>query len=176
MVYSSSASVDAVPVIPLNLPYSLNRHWYEMDATVVFSRLISTPSFASTAWSVAVFPSGAEFTLEVAADPQARRLGYMFREKVGPYEGMIFLFESPARHGIWMKNCKVPLDIIWLDEDLRVVEIAPQLEPCPDSGPCPTAVPMRNASYVLEVAGGVAAREGLANGDRLIFLEERGSP
>lgn len=127
-------------------------------------------------WSVAVFPSGAEFSLEVAADRETRRLGYMFREDVGSNEGMIFLFEEPARHGIWMKNCKVSLDIIWLDADQRVVEIAPELAPCPESGPCPTAMPMRAASYVLEVAGGVAAREGLSPGDRLVFLEAGNSP
>jgi uncharacterized membrane protein (UPF0127 family) len=128
-----------------------------------------------TDWAVAVFPSGAGFVLEVAAEPAKRQLGYMYREEVGPHEGMIFLFDAPGRHGIWMKNCKVALDIIWLDEDLRVVEIAAEQPPCPESGPCPTAVPMRAARYVLEVAAGVAAREQLAPGDRLVFLEQRAS-
>ena len=48
-------------------------------------------------WAVAVFPSGAEFSLEIAADDDTRALGYMFRDKVGPREGMLFLFETADR-------------------------------------------------------------------------------
>ena len=80
--------------------------------------------------SVAVLPSGEEFSLELAIDPEKRALGYMFREVVGPNEGMLFIFETVDRHGIWMKNCKVPLDLIWLDDRLRVLEVAPDQQPC----------------------------------------------
>jgi uncharacterized membrane protein (UPF0127 family) len=121
---------------------------------------------------VAVFPSSAEFVLEIAADDATRARGYMFRESVGPNEGMLFLFGESDHHAIWMKNCKVSLDIIWLDTDFRVVEIAHEQRPCPKQGPCPSYIPMRSASYVLEVAGGVAKREGLEAGDRLVLLEE----
>jgi uncharacterized membrane protein (UPF0127 family) len=121
-------------------------------------------------WAVAVFPSGAEFSLEVVADPASRRLGYMFREQIGPRDGMLFIFEEPDRHSIWMKNCKVPLDIIWLDPDFRVVEIARDQPPCPEQGDCPSIVPMRTASYVLELAGGGAAEQDLELGDRIQIL------
>jgi uncharacterized membrane protein (UPF0127 family) len=123
-------------------------------------------------WAVAVFPSGAEFSLEVVADPASRRLGYMFREHVGPRDGMLFVFEAPDRHSIWMKNCKVPLDIIWLDPDFRVVEIAPDQPPCPEQGDCPSIMPMRTASYVLELAAGGVAEQGLELGDRIQILAE----
>jgi uncharacterized membrane protein (UPF0127 family) len=121
---------------------------------------------------VAVFPSGAEFSLEVVADPASRRLGYMFREHVGPREGMLFVFEQADRHSIWMKNCKVPLDIIWLDPDFRVVEIARDQPPCPEHGECPSLVPMRTARYVLEVAAGGAAEQDLELGERIRILTE----
>lgn len=123
-------------------------------------------------WAVAVFPSGAEFSLEVVADPAARRLGYMFREHVGPRDGMLFVFEEPDRHAIWMKNCKVPLDIIWLDSDFRVVEFAPDQPPCPEQGACPSITPMRTSSYVLELAAGGVAEQGLEIGDRIQILSE----
>ena len=100
-----------------------------------------------------------------AAVMESRRVGYMFREYVGPDEGMLFVFDSPDRHSFWMKNCKVSLDIIWLDDAHRVVEIAHDLSPCPAEGPCPNVRPMRPASYVLEVAGGTARRERLVLGD-----------
>jgi uncharacterized membrane protein (UPF0127 family) len=127
-------------------------------------------------WAVAVFPSGTEFSLEIAADPHSRALGYMFRERVGPGEGMLFLFETADRHSIWMKNCRVSLDLIWLDADFRVVEIAAEQPPCPEEGPCPSIVPMKPGRYVLEIAGGTAAREGLRPGDRLVVLGGPGSP
>jgi len=121
----------------------------------------------------AVFPSGASFHLELAVDFESRARGYMFREYVGPREGMLFLFETPGRHSIWMKNCKVHLDIIWLDHEARVVEIAHDRPPCPAGEPCISVFPMREATYVLEVAGGTARREGLGRGDRVVlYLEE----
>ena len=66
-----------------------------------------------------------------------------------------------------MKNCRVSLDLIWLDADFRVVEIAAEQPPCPEEGPCPSIVPMKPGRYVLEIAGGTAAREGLRPGDRV---------
>src|SRR5262245_58956580 len=87
---------------------------------------------------VAVFPSGAEFMLEVAADDAARQRGYMERERIGPLEGMLFLSEQDERYAFWMKNCKVALDMIWLDADLRVVDVAHDVPPCPAEGSCPS--------------------------------------
>lgn len=135
--------------------------------TLLTPRLPAAPE-----WAVAVFPSGAEFTLEIAADDATRRRGYMFRERVGPAEGMLFIFDTSARHGIWMRNCKVPLDIVWLDESLRVVDIHADFQPCPAEGECPARQPIGLARYVLEVAGGTTEREGLQRGDSLVVLSE----
>ena len=123
-------------------------------------------------WAVAVFPSGAEFSLEIAESDAERARGYMFREKVGPTEGMLFLFESPGRHSFWMKNCRVDLDLIWLDAAFRVVHIERDVPPCPAEGECPSIVPFQRGSYVLEVAGGVSAKHELKVGDELVILAE----
>ena len=132
-----------------------------------------TPSTAQPPeWAVAIFPSGTEFSLEIAAEPGKRALGYMFREHVGSNEGMLFIFETAERHGIWMKNCKVALDIIWLDEQLQVVEIARNRQPCPEQGECLSVAPFRPARFVLEVAGGVTAKERLEPGDTVVVLSE----
>ncbi len=141
----------------------------------ILSVLLSAlPAVASDVpeWAVAVFPSGAEFALEIAATDRERQLGYMFREEVPAHEGMLFLFGATERHGIWMKNCRVALDIIWLDEDFRVVEIAAGAQPCPADGPCPSMKPMRESRFVLEIAGGRAAEEKLALGDLVIIHSE----
>jgi uncharacterized membrane protein (UPF0127 family) len=126
------------------------------------------PMKAQIDWAVAVFPSGDEFSLEVAADDRSRALGYMFREEVGPREGMLFVFAKSEIHSFWMKNCRVPLDLIWLDASFTVVEIASEQQPCPPEGECPSILPMRSSRYVLEVAGGMAEQQGLRVGERII--------
>ena len=126
-------------------------------------------------WAVAVLPSGAEFSLEVAADAASREKGYMFRDRVGEREGMIFVFEEPDRHAFWMKNCRVSLDILWLDAAFRVVDIAHDRKPCPERGECPSVQPLEPARYVLEFAGGTAKREKLKRGDAVVVLAERPS-
>ena len=143
-------------------------------ASIAVALLVACTVAGTPGWRVAVFPSGAEFSLEVAADDATRARGYMFRERVGPHEGMLFLFDKPGHHSIWMKNCKVSLDIVWLDAAFRVVEIAHDLQPCPEAGPCPASIPLRSASYVLEVAGGSARQAGLEPGDVIVLLEEPG--
>ena len=131
---------------------------------------------ATPEWAVAVFPSGEEFSLEIAADEASRGYGYMYREKIGSNEGMLFIFEQSGPYTFWMKNCRIALDIIWLDENLRVVDIAHDQQPCPAEGDCPGVGPMRAARYVIEVAGGTARREGLKSGDRMTILAEPALP
>ncbi|MCP3980502.1 MAG: DUF192 domain-containing protein [bacterium] len=148
--------------------------------SVLFSLLCAGQIAAEPApaprWAVAVFPSGTEFRIEVAADPVTRARGYMYREEVPSDQGMLFLFDTTGRHGFWMKNCKVELDIIWLDEKLEVVHIAHEQPPCAADGECPTIAPMQAARYVLEVAGGRAAAEGLETGAQIVVLSEPSIP
>ena len=128
---------------------------------------VPAPRFA-----VAVLPSGHEFALEVASDVASRARGYMGREKVGPREGMLFIFGADERHSFWMKDCKTPLDVVWLDASLRIVWIAKGQTPCPPQGDCPSIVPPMPARYVLEFAAGTAAAESLAAGDSVVVLSD----
>jgi len=125
-------------------------------------------------WAVAVLPGGAEFMLEVARDDASRARGYMFREKVGPREGMLFVFDESAPHSFWMKNCRVPLDILWLDAAHRIVYMAESLPPCPAEGDCPSTVPTAPARYVLEFAAGTAREQHLKTGDAVVVLDSDG--
>ncbi len=127
---------------------------------------------AAPQWAVAVLPSGHEYSLEVAADDASRERGYMFRDRIGEREGMIFVFESMQRHSFWMKNCRVALDIVWLDAAFRVVDIARDRPPCPQQGECPSVLPTQPARYVVEFAAGTTRREGLARGNAVVVLAE----
>jgi uncharacterized membrane protein (UPF0127 family) len=123
-------------------------------------------------WAVAVLPSGHEFALEVAADDLARQRGYMGREKIGPRDGMIFVFDDNGRHSFWMKDCKVALDMVWLDVNLRVVWMAVDRTPCPANGECPSIAPPFAARYVVEFAAGTVAAESLRAGDAVVVLSD----
>jgi uncharacterized protein len=112
----------------------------------------------------AIFPDGHVFKLEIARTAEEKARGYMFRDNVGRKEGMLFLFPNSDFHSFWMKNCRIPLDIIWLDQELRVVHVEPKVPPC-RADPCPDYTPMRKAQYVLEVRAGMSERTGLRIGD-----------
>ena len=127
-------------------------------------------------WAVAIMPSGADYSLEIAADAASRERGYMFREKVGPREGMLFIFDHSGRYGFWMKNCKASLDILWLDERLRIVDMALNRPPCPEDGNCPSIEPIGPSRYVLEFAAGVAVKHKLKRGDRIFIVSEPAIP
>jgi len=88
----------------------------------------------------------------------------MFREEVGPREGMLFLFPRDDFHSFWMKNCRVPLDLVWLSEGLTVVHLEKRVPPC-RRDPCPSYLPMRKARLVLEIKAGMAEKAGLRVGD-----------
>ena len=132
--------------------------------------LAASPAGAGSS-AVAVLPNGSSFTLEVADDPEARRIGYMNREEVGKAAGMLFVFEEDAVHSMWMKNCKVALDMVWLDAASRVVEISRDLKPCPAEGECPSIIPAASSRFVIEFAAGTTSRESLRVGDTITVLK-----
>ena len=129
-------------------------------------------AYGAPRWAVAVLPNGHEFSLEVAADDESRARGYMGRERVGPRQGMLFVFDEDGRHSFWMKDCKVALDIVWLDANDRVVWVAPRQAPCPHSGACPSIIPPSPARYVIEFAAGTAKAESLRPGDSIVVLSD----
>jgi uncharacterized membrane protein (UPF0127 family) len=92
------------------------------------------------------------FHVEIANTNETRQRGLMFREKLADNEGMLFLFDSPDKHSFWMKNTLIPLDIIWISDDKKVVDIQ-TMQPCAKD-PCPSYQPPNEAQYVLEVGAG----------------------
>jgi len=113
-------------------------------------------------------PSGKVLQVEVMVKDEDRAMGLMFRPSLPADKGMLFLFENADFHGIWMKNCKFPIDILWLDEDKRVVHLAEAVPPCAGD-PCPIYQPLRKASFVVELNAGQARRERASVGARVTF-------
>jgi uncharacterized membrane protein (UPF0127 family) len=113
-------------------------------------------------------PSGKILQTEVMVSDEDRAMGLMFRPSLPRDRGMLFVFEEPDFHGIWMKNCRFPIDILWLDEDKTIVHVAESVPPC-KSEPCPVYEPMRKASYVVELNAGEARREKAVVGAAVRF-------
>ncbi len=76
---------------------------------------------------------------------------------------MLFVFDKPGRYGFWMYGMKFPLDIIWIEESLRIVHIVENAQPC--SNICETYEPPAEALYVIEVNAGFVEKYGLKVGD-----------
>ncbi|MFQ5718444.1 MAG: DUF192 domain-containing protein [Acidobacteriota bacterium] len=112
------------------------------------------------------FPSGRGFFVDLAITPAEQARGYMGRSEIRDDEGILFHGDGPRVRRFWMKNCLVPIDMIWLDQDYRVLFIEHSAPPCRED-PCPGFGPLFPTTHVLEVKGGIAAAEKLAVGERL---------
>jgi uncharacterized membrane protein (UPF0127 family) len=140
---------------------------------MVIALLIATPLLAGDSAPIrfgkVITERGAELAVEIAATPEQRERGYMFRERMGPEDGMLFLFEEEGIYPFWMKNTKIPLDIIWIGGDGVVVFVAARVPPC-TADPCPDVRPLGRARSVLELAAGRASDLGLRPGAALQLL------
>jgi uncharacterized membrane protein (UPF0127 family) len=113
-------------------------------------------------------PSGKVLQVEVMVKDEDRQMGLMFRSSLAQDRGMLFVFDTLDFHGIWMKNCKFPIDILWLDEDKKVVHLAQSVPPC-SADPCPVYQPLRRAAYVVELSAGQARKEKAVLGATIVF-------
>lgn len=102
------------------------------------------------------------FRVELALTPEQQAKGLMFRTKLGPDEGMLFPMDPPRPASFWMHNTVIPLDLLFIAPDGRVLNIAANAKPY-DETPLKSAGPVK---AVLELPGGRAAELGIAAGDR----------
>jgi uncharacterized membrane protein (UPF0127 family) len=116
----------------------------------------------------AVLPSGRIYSLEVARTPQEQEQGLMFRESLPEKAGMLFSFTDKGVHHFWMKNTMIPLDMVWMDAEGKVIFVSANTPPC-KADPCPSYGPDSPAASVLEIAGGSAAKESIVIGAVLRF-------
>jgi hypothetical protein len=111
---------------------------------------------------------GERFTVAIADDDATRARGLMFVEEMPDDEGMLFIFPDERMRSFWMKNTRIPLDIIYIDRDLEIVSISADTPPCRSRNRrCPSYPSTGPAQYVLEINGGLAAEYGIEPGDRI---------
>lgn len=123
----------------------------------------------SQIWLITL-PNGRKIRAEVMSHPTDMARGMMFRDSLAPDRGMLFIHQTPGKYPYWMYQVKIPLDILWLDAGRRIVEISANTPPCHKrASECPNYGGNQDALFVLELAGGAAAKHGLRVGDTLSF-------
>lgn len=101
------------------------------------------------------------FAVELADTPEAQNRGLMFRTELDDFAGMIFPSDPPQVRSFWMKNTPLPLDIIYIGEDGRILNIHPMTTPYSLDPLYSTGI----TSGVLELRGGRAEELGIEQGD-----------
>lgn len=94
------------------------------------------------------------FFVEAAKTNTEREKGLMNRKKLDKNKGMLFIFDKEGIFPFWMKNTLIPLDIIWIDADKKVVYINENTQLCQNLI-CPSIIPSTKAKYVLEINAGL---------------------
>lgn len=107
-----------------------------------------------------------EVQVEDARTSEERATGLMYRESLRENFGMVFIFDEDVSGGFWMRNCKISLDVIFIDSNGKVVDIKEDFAPCRED-PCPVYSPVKDYRYVLEVNGGWIGKNGVAVGDNI---------
>jgi uncharacterized membrane protein (UPF0127 family) len=130
---------DAVVIIVALVTgfYLYQNYWDDFKTTMLSEETVHTIYIGSSAISVTV-----------ADTEEERILGLSGTESLREREGKLFIFDRDGRYGIWMKEMKMPLDIIWIDKDLRIVHIAENV--LPETFP-EVFSPPSEARFVLEM-------------------------
>jgi hypothetical protein len=104
------------------------------------------------------------FMVELADTDERRMIGLMHRNSLATDAGMLFDFKTDQPIAMWMRNTRIPLDMLFIARDGRVVNIAERAVPFSEQT-IPSSGPVR---AVLELAGGTASRLGIKPGDRVV--------
>lgn len=129
--------------------------------------LSSLAAFGAGGGTVAA--KGHRFMAEVAATQREQQKGLMYRTNLAKDRCMIFVYGEDGPHGIWMKNCLISLDVVWISAEGKIVEMVENVPPCsPLRGDdCPTYGGTVDARHFIEFAHGTIKRIGLKKGDRI---------
>ena len=117
-----------------------------------------------------VFDATSAVRAEVANTDIEKTKGLMNRENLEDDEGMLFNFTSEKNRSFWMKNTLIPLDIIFMDKDRKIVDVIESMKPCPEE-PCKVYESGYPAMYALEVNAGYAERHNIRVGKIVTFRE-----
>ncbi|MCL4381314.1 DUF192 domain-containing protein [Candidatus Marsarchaeota archaeon] len=100
----------------------------------------------------------------IVADTFAKSMiGLMFRKSLGQNKCMLFTFKKPGRHSIWMKNMRFAIDVMWLGEDRKIIEIIENILPC-EGFRCEAYGKSRDSMYFIEANSGFVKKNRIKKG------------
>lgn len=137
------AFLHALLVLPLAACASDSNHWVEL--------------------------AGKRYSVEVADTDEERARGLMFRDSMGAEKGMLFIHDIEEPQAYWMKNTRIPLDILYFDNAKRLVAQQRDVPACTLGDGCPPYPSNAPARYVLELNAGQAEAMGLKDGAEIKF-------
>ncbi len=112
-------------------------------------------------------PDGTKISVELAITPEEQQKGLMFREELQENTGMLFVQSEPRLTAFWMKNTLISLDIIFIDENSKIINIEKAV-PCEQTA-CITYPSKDKAKYILEINAGESKAHNLKPNDPLII-------
>jgi uncharacterized protein len=123
--------------------------------------------------TLVMLPDGSTVHVELAKTEAERNFGLMERTALPQGRGMLFIHDQPGHYGYWMYDCKIGLDILWMDQNHRIVEMSPNTPPCKGkSNTCPSYGGRETSIYVLELPVGSIKAHQLAVGQTVNFNVE----
>jgi uncharacterized membrane protein (UPF0127 family) len=130
---------------------------------------IKQPSYPTSTLTIEAGGKTYPFKVEVARTEEQMEHGLMYRQSLAQDGGMLFIYPQPRLITMWMKNTLIPLDMVFMDADGKILTIAQNAKP-ETTNTISSLVP---ATAVLEINGGAAARLDLNPGDRVISEDLR---
>ncbi len=136
-------------------------------AMIFYWKIKSTAPFQTTTITL----GDQQINAEVANDKFKQSNGLMGRKSLAENAGMLFPMGYSDKHHIWMFNTYIPLDIIWIDENFKIVDIKKDIPPCTESlkSACTIYSPSTDAFYILEVNAGFCEKNNITLGQKATF-------
>ncbi len=106
--------------------------------------------------------------VEIADTPEQRAKGLSGRESLAENRGLLFIYDQPGLYGIWMKEMKFPIDIIWIDSNKKIISISKNIGPESFPEIFEPAVP---AQYILEINAGFVDENRIKIGDSFNYFK-----
>jgi uncharacterized membrane protein (UPF0127 family) len=129
--------------------------------------MIEMPAQDGDTYTFVLSSTGKTFSVETVMTPDALKRGLSNRKSLKKGTGMLFIFQDLDRHTMWMPDMFFPIDVVWLDETMSVVNISYGLQPCSSPNACPSSSSVYMCKYAIEMNAGEAAIYGFMNGTQL---------
>jgi len=131
----------------------------------------SNTSSASATLAKSLKIKGLTVNIDIAESADERKKGLSGRNSMNIDQGMLFVFDKSGVYAIWMKDMKFAIDILWISDDKKVVDIAQNVVPEPGKKDRELTIytPKADAKYILEVNAGITSLNNIAVGETVDF-------